>query len=241
MMLPDLFNSNREIITFPAKNQAIYFQECLELNRSLTPFLQDFPSYALHELSNANLMNRFDTKYLLPLYFLPEILTQLQMDYSILEIDSRRIFTYQNIYFDTDNFQFYYMHHNGKLNRFKVRHRQYLETQTDFLEVKFKNNHRQTIKTRMKISTDPNKTMTEKMTDFLQQQLPGTIPTSLYSKQLVRYQRITLANEQLGERITLDFCLWFQPTEGEFLYALDGIFIVELKQARKILPLPCLN
>jgi hypothetical protein len=232
-MSPDLLNSKQEMITFPEKHRVTCFQDYSELNRNLSPLIQRFPSYALHELSKANLMNRFDTKYLLPLYFLPEMLTQLQLDYSILEIDNRRIFTYQNTYFDTDNFQLYHMHHNGKLNRFKVRHRQYLETQTDFLEVKFKNNHRKTIKTRMKISVAPNKVMTEEMTDFLQQQLSGTIPTSLYPKQLVRYQRITLANEQLEERVTLDFCLWFQPTGEEFLYALDGIFIAELKQARK--------
>lgn len=39
---------------------------------------------------------------------------------------------------------FYHDHHNGKLNRFKIRQREYMDTKTSFLEVKFKNNQRRT-------------------------------------------------------------------------------------------------
>lgn len=232
-----LLNSTQDMIRVPQENLAIGCQECSEFHHHITSLTRRFPGYALHELSNANLMHRFDTKYLLSMCFLPEILARLQLDYAILDIDHCRIFTYQNIYFDTEHFQFYYMHHNGQLNRFKVRHRKYLETKTNFLEVKFKNNRQRTIKHRMKISTETDQDMTEEMTYFLQQQLSGTV-FNLHPKQWVRYRRITLANEQREERVTLDFCLSFQPTEGEFLYTLEGLLIAELKQARKNMASP---
>ena len=50
----------------------------------------------------------------------------------------------------------YHDHHNGKLNRYKVRRRRYIDTDTEFLEVKLKNNKKRTIKSRIKLSGQPN-------------------------------------------------------------------------------------
>ncbi len=237
-MSPHLINPKQEIPVFSEEeiDSMTRLQTCSHLNGQLTSLIKGFPSYALEDLSKAKLMNRFDTKYLLPLSFLPNMLAQIQSEYLVLEIDGHRIFTYQNTYFDTDNFQFYNMHHNGKLNRFKVRHRKYLETQTDFLEVKFKNNHNKTLKTRLAIHAHTQE-MTEEMTHFLQTQLQENF-SGLQPKQLVRYQRITLANEQLGERVTVDFCLSFQQKPEKPLYMLDGILVAELKQEHKNIASP---
>ena len=208
-----------------------HIQAGFSLIDSITPLVKHFPNYALNDLSKANLMNRIDIKYLVPLSFLPTLLAQLQSCYSVLEIDGHRVFTYENLYFDTDDFQFYQMHHNGKLNRFKVRHRKYIETQTNFLEVKFKNNKKRTVKTRMEIGNNSHE-MTKTMKQFLQQHLKGEF-SDLQPKQFGRYHRITLANEQLGERVTFDFGLSFQQKSGKIRQTLDGILIAELKQEHK--------
>ena len=68
--------------------------------------------------------------------------------------------------------------------------------------------------------------------DFLQQQLQGGF-VNLQAKQFGRYQRITLANESLGERVTLDFCLSFQSENGKDWQTLEGVVIAELKQEHK--------
>ena len=230
MILLESLNPKQDMIRFPQERSSICFKKYSEFYPDLSLLTRNFSSYALHELPSTHLMSRFDTKYLLNIYLLPEILVHLQPHYAILDINHHRIFTYQNVYFDTENFQFYTMHHNGKLNRFKVRHRKYVETQTDFLEVKFKNSRHKTTKTRIKIN--PDREATDEIIDFLRQQLSGNI-THLYPKQWVRYQRISLVHTHLKERVTLDFCLCFQPIDGEFSYTLDGLLIAELKQERK--------
>lgn len=196
-------------------------------------YLDGFQGRSLQMVSKATLMNRVDTKYLIPLAFIPTLLTLLQADYDILEIAGRRMFTYKNLYFDTADFRFYAAHHNGKLNRYKVRHRRYEETHSDFLEVKFKNNHRRTVKTRLAIHAEMGK-ITKEMSEFLH---AHGIHEPLYPKQLEQYQRVTLVNEALGERITLDFGLSYQQQNGQW-QQLQEVFIAELKQASKTMPSP---
>lgn len=196
-------------------------------------YLGGFQGRSLQTVSKATLMNRVDTKYLIPMAFIPTLLTLLQADYDILEIDGRRMFTYKNMYFDTADFRFYAAHHNGKLNRYKVRHRRYEETHSDFLEVKFKNNHRRTIKTRLAIHAEMGK-ITKEMSEFLH---AHGIYEPLYPKQLEQYQRVTLVNEVLGERITLDFGLSYQQQNGQW-QQLNEVFIAELKQASKTILSP---
>ena len=45
----------------------------------------------------------------------------------------------------------FHNHHNGKLNRYKIRFRDYINTKNSFLEVKFKTNKGETIKSRQEI------------------------------------------------------------------------------------------
>jgi len=56
---------------------------------------------------------------------LPELLGELQPLCTLLDFDSRKISRYENIYFDMQAMDLYLAHHNGKLNRFKVRCRTY--------------------------------------------------------------------------------------------------------------------
>lgn len=192
--------------------------------------LNGFHGHQLADLDKANLMDRVDVKFMLPMTLLPSLLKQLQTHYSALEINGNRISRYYNQYFDTQSMNFYQDHHNGKLNRFKVRQRTYLDTDTKFLEVKFKNNRKRTIKSRVNCSD--NAKGDETCHDFIYQEM-GTKFDNLMVSQQSGYQRIALANEASAERLTLDFNLWYQLTNTGPKVTPDGFFIAELKQHKR--------
>lgn len=188
-----------------------------------------FNGHGLIDLKNAALMNRVDTKYLIARHKLNDLLESLLPFYTALEINGKRIFTYENTYFDTPNMDFYHQHHQGKLNRFKVRHRDYVDSEKGFLEVKFKNNKGRTIKSRMGSAIACIDGDNEEQ--FLAKQLNDQYP-NLQATQWGSYQRIALANESAGERLTLDFNLTFSSIDSVNQVELPNFFIAELKQSK---------
>ncbi len=201
--------------------------------------LSSFTGHGLDDLNNANLMSRVDTKFILPIHFLTELLQQVKENYTVLDIDQKRIFSYHNQYLDSADMCFYRDHHNGKLNRFKIRRRNYLDTNTEYLEVKFKNNKKRTIKTRIKLSkqktlqTSSNNTCSQFISQEIGQKFDENFIKQLTIKQQSGYRRIALANEQKAERLTLDFDLWYKKDEFNKAIQLPGFFIAELKQNKK--------
>jgi len=191
--------------------------------------LKCYRPHDLTDLSAATLMDRVDTKYILPLDCLPEILNALAADFTAQVIDGSRVFSYENTYFDTPSQYCYLMHHNGLVSRYKVRHRRYLATQTSFIEIKKKNNQFRTIKQRIQIQ--PDNVDWQEVGAFVNEHTQGCF-SELEPFQSINYQRITLANEAVGERLTLDMNLSFQNLDTEKLVALPNLFIAELKQAR---------
>lgn len=214
-----IIGSQSEIINQPEPHDA-----------ELINTLYNLKSHQLADLDKANLMDRVDVKFMLPIATLPSLLKRLHQYYSVLEIDGNRISRYYNQYFDTDNLSFYQDHHNGKLNRFKVRQRTYLDTNTKFLEVKFKNNQKRTIKSRINCN-DTAKT-DKNCNDFIYQEM-GTSFDQLSVSQQSGYQRIALANEASAERLTLDFNLWYRLDDEKQKVTLPGFFIAELKQRKR--------
>src|SRR5690349_14641030 len=100
-------------------------------------------------MDKVELMNRKDTKFFFDKKKLPAIIDELLPHYKLLEINNTRLFSYKNIYFDTSDFFLYQQHHNKRVNRYKIRIRQYVESNLSFLEIKFKNNTGRTIKSRI--------------------------------------------------------------------------------------------
>ncbi|MBF7074502.1 polyphosphate polymerase domain-containing protein [Glaciecola sp. MH2013] len=196
----------------------------------LNALLDSFHSHELADLNKANLMDRVDVKFMLPNYLLPTLLRALKFHYSVLEVEQNRISTYYNEYFDTPDMSFYYAHHNGRLNRFKVRQRTYVDTNTRFLEVKFKNNQRRTIKRRV---TCPENAKTDMACQqFIAKKLGNPFAHYCVTQQS-GYRRIALANEASAERVTIDFNLWFRENDDADKIQPEGFFIAELKQSRR--------
>ena len=113
--------------------------------------ISNFDKISLDEMNRVSLMKRVDTKFILTQSQLLEILSQIQENYKILEINGERLMEYSTLYFDTQNKKCFKDHHNGKLNRFKIRMRKYLVSDLCFLEIKKKNNLGVTNKIRTKI------------------------------------------------------------------------------------------
>jgi hypothetical protein len=200
---------------------------------NLAHTLSTFEPISLSEMDSVALMNRTDTKYVFQFDKLKSYLNCLTDYYRILEIDGIRASKYETLYFDTVDFEMYRDHHRGKLNRYKVRHRIYVDSNTHFFEIKFKNNKGRTIKSRIKrkeidrmITGVAEKFLNEK-TKFLAQDL---VP-KLWSN----CSRITLVSKYSKERLTLDIDLQFKNDVIE--KKLSNIVIAEVKQ-EKLSPSP---
>lgn len=192
--------------------------------------LSAFDPITLKEMDGVKLMDRTDTKFLFNIDQLPKILEEAACFYKILDMDGNRISRYKTLYFDSENFKLYNEHHSGKLNRYKIRHRTYVESNLGFLEVKFKNNKGRTLKTRIKEIEVPQLT-DGKAFDFLQKTLPFD-PLILIPKIWINYSRITLVNKISAERLTLDLNLEFEK-DGE-KEQLNQLVVAEVKQDSKV-------
>lgn len=184
-----------------------------------------FDSIRLEEMDKVKLMNRTDTKYWFHASHISEILHSIMNDYFILKIGGQADLPYGTTYYDTTESNMYTAHHNGKLNRYKVRRRSYVTSGISFLEVKFKSNKGRTIKKR--ISAEFGKiSFTPEENEFLSQHIPfNTI--DLQPSLINNFSRLTLVNKNLQERCTIDLNLQFKTNDKQV--SLDNLAIVEIK------------
>ncbi|MGZ3919034.1 MAG: polyphosphate polymerase domain-containing protein, partial [Bacteroidia bacterium] len=154
---------------------------------------------------------------------------EISSNYRVLEVNGKKFNRYKTLYYDTAGLDLYEKHHNGKLNRYKIRHRTYVESNTGFLEVKFKTNKGRTIKTRV---TENEVPMVWKgdAEGFLTKTLPFS-PNVLQPVLWVNYSRCTLVHKTDAERLTIDTDLEF--IKGDVNKQLTGLIIAEVKQDKK--------
>ena len=121
---------------------------------------------------------------------------------------------------------FYHQHHNEKRDRFKVRFRKYDATNNVFFEIKKKNNQDRTIKNRISV-----KKVRIDLEDSEMNLITKTINKSmkkLSQKLIIEFNRITLANNNLTERLTIDINLSVKNSTNVKLF--DQLVITEIKQ-----------
>jgi hypothetical protein len=193
-------------------------------NHSLLSVLSKFQSVDLAGLDRVKLMNRIDQKFILPERQLNDLLLEILPYYTVLEIEGKREFAYDSLYYDTGNLDLYRDHHNGKPNRVKVRKRDYLDTNTSYFEIKRKIKGYRTEKYRVR--TAMNDTIGEEESSLLQKQ--DLTHLQLIPSLKIHYRRITLAGIHISERITIDRALAFK--NSTCIEQLDGLIIVEVKQ-----------
>ena len=76
--------------------------------------LDGMASISLAQLDAVALLNRVDTKYLLAVPRLVEILPRLADEYLVLEVGGRRLHQYQTLYFDTTEYDLYRRHRSSE-------------------------------------------------------------------------------------------------------------------------------
>lgn len=201
----------------PNQNE-LYTNKIHELVKDLQPI-------SLSEMDGVKLMDRTDSKFVLAFDSLLPVLKNLSGQYRILTINKLRVFSYRTDYFDTPELSMYIDHHNGKLNRFKIRQREYVESNIRFVEVKYKSNKGRVIKDRIEKSYKDQVAFK----GFIGSHTPYD-PNELSVILTNRFNRITLVNLKLKERVTLDFNLSF--TDEHQMARLNGLAIIEIKQNR---------
>jgi hypothetical protein len=194
--------------------------------------LADFHPTNLEDLNAIRLLKRFDTKFIFHREQLDDVIDCLAGHYQILEMGSNRSFSYETLYYDTDDYLFYHQHHNRKLNRYKIRCRRYRQSGQCYFEVKFKNNRRKTIKSRLPLengSIHPG--LSEDSKRFAKERMHENdcrVIDRISPKLKVEYNRITFANPLKMERLTIDTDLTYIDREAN-RRRIDNLIIAELK------------
>jgi hypothetical protein len=191
--------------------------------------LDQFDPITLGEMDSVKLMTRTDTKFIFTVNQFEMVMNEIKDHYRVLEIEGKRLSRYETLYYDTGKLDLYNQHHMGKLNRYKIRHRTYVESGTGFLEVKFKNNKGRTIKTRIAKPDVPFSWEGESQ-DFLVKTLPFE-PETLIPVMWVNYSRNTLVSKTSAERLTLDLDLEFVKDKATKKF--HRLVIAEVKQEKR--------
>ena len=196
----------------------------MSLSDTIQDVLASYGSFSLETAEAVKLMQRMDTKYIIPADDAIRLLHDVRQDYHVLEIASQRIGTYTSKYYDTNDRQMFNAHVTGRFPRYKVRERLYSQNGLRFFEVKQKSNKGRTFKRRILISDNCSEA-----SNWLSQHAPFRAD-ELTPSLINCFERVTLINNQQTERITLDFNLHFRTPSGDETPVYDRVAIVELKQ-----------
>lgn len=195
--------------------------------QTLHALLATFEPITLAQMADAALLDRSEIKYILPQRLLLPALAELREAYRVLIVAGQPISRYRTLYFDTDDLALYRRHHAGAPDRYKVRAREYVDSQAAFLEVKHKTGIRHTAKSRIP-TTVPITEFTPLAADFLADACP--YPADTLSAALWNHTtRITLVSKLRTERVTLDLDVAF-VRDGQRA-GLPGIVVAEVKYA----------
>ncbi len=203
----------------------------MSTDKNILELISQFDPITLDQMDKVKLMRRTDTKFVFNIDKLPLLLEKALDNYFMVEIENEREQKYETTYFDTDDYMMYRLHHNGKLNRFKIRIRKYVYSKQQFLEVKRKNNRGETIKNRIKHGDKVTKIEEEKSHDFLDNFTPYN-SNGLVPKLGNKFIRLTLVNKDFSERITLDYQLNFYDLKYNLEAESGNVCIAEIKKGR---------
>ena len=203
----------------------------MSLKQDTLSILESFSPISLAEMKSVKLMNRVDTKYVAPVSMLEDLLKNSLSDYRVQVHEGKSVAAYDTLYFDTENLEMYTRHHDKYLTRNKIRTRTYVDSALSFLEVKHKNNKGRTKKKRIVITSEDfhNFNANNDAVEFLKGQVTYN-NKELKPQVRTIFNRITLVNNNLTERLTIDFNLRFENKQTGKLSELPNVMIIELKQ-----------
>ena len=191
-------------------------------------YLKEFKPISLAEMDEISLLRRYDQKFTITTSQFQFVFPLLANDYHCLTIENQQLFEYTTDYYDSNDYSMFNDHHNGKLNRYKIRFRDYVNTKNSFLEVKFKTNKGETIKSRQEIAYRSREFNLDN-DKFIVENSPYN-PLNLDKKLSNTFQRITLAKVENKERVTIDNIINFsQEKENK---TLQNLVVIEIKKSK---------
>ncbi len=193
--------------------------------------IDSLPAISLRELNRlAALQNRVDRKYVVDANELASAIGQLSNRLAVLDIDGRRTFGYESVYFDTVDLRSFFDAARSRRRRFKVRTRTYLDSGDVMLEVKRRDGRGRTIKKRRPHSSSAD-VLDSAAVDFIDSQLdqPG-LGVSLQPTLTTSYRRTTVVDLDGVARVTIDGELQFGRPGGQS-DGLDDRLVLETKSS----------
>ncbi len=212
----------------PPIGEAAFREEIAHFDR-ISSRLSGFDSHSLEDISKSALMERIDTKFLLPWHMVDGLLEEVSDHFSVLMLEGQRIARYGTHYYDSPDLRFYREHHNGAANRHKVRCRTYMNQGMSFLEVKIKNSKGRTVKQRIPVDA-PGVSLLTEQAGFLNGCGVSRIE-DLVETQECNYQRAAFYCKSTGERFSLDFNLSYMDNADQRRASVGDVVVVELKQS----------
>lgn len=193
----------------------------------LQQLLEEYRSVSLEQMGKVKLLNRVDTKFVTTIDGLEKLLQMAAGSYFIQEIEGKKLMPYTTLYFDTEQNEMFSRHQRGCKTRQKIRVRRYENSGVGFLEVKRKNNKGRTDKKRIQIpeyTPDLNN-----YREFLTaKSWYGN--ANLQPKLSNAFRRITLVNNAMTERLTIDLELKFHNEETGLDKDMGPLVVVEVKR-----------
>ena len=175
----------------------------------------------------AAMQTRVDRKYIVDAETAAKVLSTLDADASVMEIDGQRDFAYDSVYFDTPQMQSYHSAAYSRDDTFKIRTRSYLDSELTFLEVKTDGEQDMTVKKRIPYTFENRDTLTAEGYEYITAALGDILAGPVHKLEAVLttgYRRTTVFLPQseknpVASRMTVDNALTWTPMSENILMA----------------------
>jgi hypothetical protein len=156
----------------------------------------------------AELQTRVDRKYFVPAGVFRRLIAELADELRVLEIDGRRTFGYESVYFDTPHLTSYRAHLQRRRQRFKARTRTYTDSGLCMFEVKLAGARGETVKQRVPHPAEDSAELTDGALTHLRttlcQAYHQDLPPGLRPTLATTYRRTTFVSRNGEARLTCD-------------------------------------
>ncbi|MDW7694465.1 polyphosphate polymerase domain-containing protein [Flammeovirgaceae bacterium SG7u.111] len=177
------------------------------------------------DMGRVKFLNRVEKKYWFHYSQLPQLFEVIHQDYFLLQVGKEQNLKYTSTYFDTPEDTMYIDHHNGRLNRYEIRRRDYTFSGDSYLEVKVKNNKGKTKKKRLLTATQ-SLHLDARESTFLAKYSPFS-SSDLRASLVNEFSRFTLVNKNFRETCNIDFNIRYGVPQKSV--SLDGLVVLEIK------------
>ena len=155
------------------------------------------------EIEKVKFSDREEINYTFQNSLFSSLIASTKDYYSIITKTDKNYTTYKLLYFDTPKNRFYIDAHNGRRNRFIVRFKQCVESNTTFFEVKYINKKGR--KRKKKIKVDNIKTVLGKEEiALLKKVMRKKKARKLEPRLACDFKRITIKAKQANDRVIID-------------------------------------